>query len=107
MQFEYAHVKKYINEDNNNSRGKLIMQKCDEKSKEDRKKCFKEHKNEKTQMKENIGAQQQNEICEKSMSEVIKYLDIKRNSEEYMRNNHGEHWKHVDVNARNSFHRRA
>ena len=44
-----------------------------------------------------------NNVLEKSIIEVIKYVDRNKNTFEYVKDNHGEKWRYVDVQERNCY----
>ena len=73
------------------------------KAKEERIKCVTEHTNEKIITKRKIIIKCRNEISENQISEAIKNIDSRRNSEEYAQNKCGANWEHVDIDARDSF----
>ena len=76
---------------------------CDVKAKEERIKFKREHMDENTTMKGNIGIMCRNEACEKPISEVIRNIDSRRNAEEHVQNKYGPHWEHVDVDTKDLF----
>ena len=85
------YVKKNDAEELIPGRGKLIVMLCDVKEKEEKIKCVTEHRNGNIITKGNIGIKDRNEACDKSISEVIRNIDSRRNSEEYIQNKHGSH----------------
>ena len=104
MQFECVHVKttKEI-EETHTSKGKIIVLKCDLKSKEERVKCEEQHKNERIAVRGNIGLQFRNRLHESRVTKVIKKMDSMKNLEEHVQKKHREKWKHIDLKAREFF----
>ena len=73
-------------EEIDNSKGKIMLLKCDLKSKEERVQCEDKCENERAGAKGNIGLQCRNRSCERRTSHVFKRIDSMRNLEEYMQN---------------------
>ena len=77
-------------EEASNSKGKMMVLKCDKKSKEERAKREEQYKNKRIGARGNIGLRLRNRFYERRESEVIKTVDNAKNSEEHTQNKHGE-----------------
>ena len=76
---------------------------CDAKLKQERIKCVVEHANEKLNNKGRIMFKQNITVHEKSISEVLRNIDSKTNSEGHMQNKNREKCEYADTDARYSF----
>ena len=86
-----------------NNREKLIVMLCDGKAKKERIKCIADYKNENTKIKGNIGIKCGNISYEKSISEVIRNIDSRKNSIEHVQHKYDQHWEEICIYARDSF----
>ena len=86
-----------------NMRRKHLTLKCDERAKAERVKCFSEHRHKKIRVRGKFCIVNRTEVLEKSASEALKSMDTIKNQMDHLREKCGEDWRHMDVNARNTF----
>ena len=76
---------------------------CDQKAKEERRKCIRETRENNGLLVGNVEFKCGNEMLEKLVSEVIKWKDSDSKCEECIHHKHVEQWDLVDIDARNVF----
>ena len=98
--FEHVKTRGDDMEEGNARRKDMIMW-CGKVAKEERNKCYLQHKNENIKVNGDFILRIKYEVMCRSVNEAVKEADSQRNLKDYVKEKYGELWKYVDLQARN------